>query len=146
MIHETAIVDTGAVVAKSAKIWHWTHVRSMAHIGEDTSVGQCCYVEGKVGARCKIQNGVNIYDGVEIEDEVFIGPSVTFTNDLFPRAIGDWEIVPTKVKKGASIGANATILCGVTIGEGAMVGCGAVVVHDVPDGMVYGGVPARRLK
>lgn len=146
MIHPTAIIETGADVSRSAKVWHWTHVRRMASIGDDSSVGQGCYIEGRIGARCKIQNNVNLYDGVTLEDEVFIGPGVTFTNDMFPRAVGDWEVTPTLICRGASIGANATIRCGVVIGEGAMVGCGAVVLEDVPAHSMYAGVPARRIK
>lgn len=143
MIHGTAEIDFGAAVHESVKVWHWTHVRECAEIGQDTSIGQCCYIEGKIGARCKVQNCVNVYAGVTIEDEVFIGPCVTFTNDMHPRAVGEWEITPTLIRKGASIGANATIRCGVEIGENAMIGCGAVVLTDVPANAVYVGVPAR---
>jgi acetyltransferase-like isoleucine patch superfamily enzyme len=146
MIHDTAIIDFGADVHESAKIWHWTHVRDSAVIGADTSIGQCCYIAGIVGARCKIQNCVNLYEGVTVENEVFIGPSVTFTNDLHPRAVGEWEMTPTLIRRGASIGANATIRCGVEIGEWAMVGCGAVVLSDVAPHAVVAGVPARRTR
>lgn len=146
MIHNTAIIEFGADVHDTASVWHWTHVRESASVGEDTSIGQCCYIAGIVGARCKIQNGVNLYVGVTVEDEVFIGPSVTFTNDMHPRAVGSWEITPTMIRRGASIGANATIRCGVEIGAGAMVGCGAVVLEDVPAAAVVVGVPARAVE
>jgi acetyltransferase-like isoleucine patch superfamily enzyme len=96
-----------------------------------------------IGERCKIQNSVNIYNGVTIGDEVFIGPAVTFTNDLHPSAVGEWLVTPTVVGNGASIGANATIVCGVTIGEGAVVGAGAVVIDDVPVRTLVVGNPAR---
>ena len=99
-----------------------------------------------IGDRCKLQNGVNVYNGVMIGEEVFVGPSVTFTNDLRPRAVGDWEVVPTYVGDGVSIGANATIVCGVEIGPQAMVGAGSVVVKDVPPGAVVVGNPAQIIR
>lgn len=145
-IHPKAEVDTGATIGARVKVWRWTHVRSFAKVGADTSIGQCCYIEGTIGQRCKIQNGVNLYHGVTVGDEVFIGPNVTFTNDLHPRATGDWVVVPTVVKNGASIGAGAVILCGVTIGEGAMVGAGAVVTEDVPPNTTVVGCPARAVR
>jgi UDP-2-acetamido-3-amino-2,3-dideoxy-glucuronate N-acetyltransferase len=136
-----------------------------AEVGDDTIVRDFVNLYGcKIGKRCKIaayaeiQRGVTIGDrckveafafiptGVTIEDEVFIGPHVCFTNDRRPRAVGEWDVVPTLVKKGASIGANATVICGVTIGEGALVGAGAVVTRDVPAGAVVAGCPAREIK
>jgi UDP-2-acetamido-3-amino-2,3-dideoxy-glucuronate N-acetyltransferase len=114
-----------------------------AEIGKNTSIGQGCFVQGKVGNNCKIQNNVAIYKGVIIEDHVLIGPSVVFTNDKHPRADGEWEIGKTIVRRGASIGANATIICGVDIGYGAMVGAGAVVTKDVPPEATVVGNPAR---
>jgi len=144
-IDPTAEVSPEALVGEGSQVWNWTKVREFAQIGNDVSVGQHCYIDHGVviGCRCKIQNGVNIYNGVTVGDEVFIGPSVTFTNDLHPRVVGEWSIVPTNVGRGASIGANATIICGVTIGERAVVGAGSVVVDDVPARTLVVGNPAR---
>ena len=141
-VHSSAEVDDGATIGPGVTIWHCTHIRSKAIIGAGTSIGQCCYVEGIIGENCKIQNAVNIYEGVTIGNEVFIGPSVTFTNDLHPRATGAWTITPTVVEDGASIGAGAVIVCGVRIGAGAMVAAGAVVTKDVPARSTVKGVPA----
>ena len=118
-VHPTAIVEDGADIAAGASVWHHAHVRAGAVIGAGSVVGKNCYVdaEARIGARCKIQNNVSVYSGVQLEDDVFVGPSVVFTNDMFPRAFGAWEIVPTIVGRGASIGANATIRCGDEIGE-----------------------------
>lgn len=145
-LHPSCEIDPGATIGAGVKIWHWTHVRSDARIGAGTSVGQCCYIEGIVGQRCKIQNSVNLYQGVEIGNDVFIGPNVTFTNDLHPKAHGEWVVVPTIVKDGASIGAGAVIVCGVIIGEGAMVGAGAVVTEDVEPYTTVVGCPARAVR
>ena len=142
MIHPTATVDEGAKLGDEVKIWHYSHIRETAEIGDDTSIGQGCYVEAKIGSRCKIQNNVNVYKGVTIGDDVFVGPNATFTNDKFPRAFGDWSITPITVCDGASIGAGAVILPGVKVGKGAMVGAGAVVSHDVPPHQIVTGVPA----
>jgi UDP-2-acetamido-3-amino-2,3-dideoxy-glucuronate N-acetyltransferase len=142
VIHSTATVDDGAKLGSDVNVWHHTHVREMAEIGDGTSIGQGCYIEGQVGRFCKIQNNVNVYKGVTIGDEVFVGPNATFTNDKFPRAVGDWTISPIVVADGASIGAGAVILPGVTIGKGAMVGAGAVVSRDVPAYQIVAGVPA----
>ena len=133
MIHETAIVDVGARVGTGTSIWHWTHVRESACIGHDCSIGQGCYIDAGVviGDRCKVQNGVSVYAGVTLEDEVFVGPHAVFTNDKYPRATGEWMVTPTRVCRGASIGAGAVIVCGVTIGEHAMIAAGAVVTRDV---------------
>ena len=144
-IDPTAEVSPEASIGEGTSIWNWTKVRESARIGNGVSIGQHCYIDHGVviGDRCKLQNGVNVYNGDTIGDEVFVGPSVTFTNDLRPRAIGDWEVVPTYVGDGASIGANATILCGVEIGQRAMVGAGSVVVKDVPPGAIVVGNPAQ---
>ena len=145
-VHPTAVVEEGAIIGEGTRIWHFVHVRSGAKIGKNCNIGKDVYIDVgvEIGNNVKIQNGVSVYRGVKIEDDAFIGPHAVFTNDLYPRSFNqDWELVPTLVKKGASIGANATIVCGVTIGEYAMVGAGAVVTKDVPPhGLVYGN-PAR---
>ncbi len=143
MIHETATVDKGAAIGEGVSVWHHSHIRETAKIGDGTSIGQNCYIESTIGEECKIQNNVNVYQGVTIGNRVFVGPNATFTNDKFPRAKGDWEITPITVGDGASIGAGAIILPGVSIGPGAMVGAGAVVTADVPAHKVVMGVPAR---
>jgi len=142
-IHETADVSKQAKIGKGTKIWHQAQVRENAKIGENCNIGKGVYIDFdvKIGNNCKIQNYVSIYCGVAVEDDVFIGPSVTFTNDLYPRAFiwNDEKVVSTLVKKGASIGANATIICGITIGKYAIIGAGSVVTKDVPNhGLVYG--------
>ena len=140
--HPTAIVESDTV-GEGTKIWHFVHIRKDAIIGKNCNIGKSVYVdtEVRIGDNVKIQNFVSIYKGVEIENDVFIGPSVVFTNDMYPRAF-IWEngkIVQTIVKKGSSIGANATIICGVTVGEYAMIGAGSVVTRDVPPyGLVFG--------
>ncbi len=145
-VHPTAVVEDDVVIGEGTRIWHFVHVRRGARIGRGCNIGKGVYIDVGVviGDRVKIQNFVSVYRGVTLEDDVFVGPHATFTNDLYPRSFNeDWELVPTLVKKGASIGANATIVCGVTIGEYAMVGAGAVVTKDVPPhGLVYGN-PAR---
>lgn len=146
MIHPTAIVDEGAVIGADTSIWHWTHVVAGARIGARVSVGQGCYIGPvAIGEGCRIQNNVSVYAGVTLEQDVFLGPSCVFTNVMHPRAHVSRkdEYAPTLVKRGASIGANATIRCGVTIGEYAMIGAGAVVLQDVPDYAIVAGVPAR---
>lgn len=144
--HPTAIVESDEI-GEGTRIWHFVHIREHAAIGKNCSIGKSVYVDAgvKVGDNVKIQNFSSMYRGVEIEDDVFIGPSVVFTNDLYPRALiwGEERVVPTIVKKGSSIGANATIICGITIGEYAMVGAGSVVTKDVPPfGLMFGN-PAR---
>ena len=143
--HSTAIVEPGAIIGKDTHIWHFAHVRAGAKIGTGCTIGKDAYIDTGVviGDRCKIQNGVSIYDGVVLEDEVFVGPHVTFTNDLTPRAVGHWQIAYTTVKKGASLGAHATILANTVIGEYAMIAAGAVVTHSVPAYMLVIGNPAR---
>ncbi|MCZ7357174.1 MAG: acyltransferase [Candidatus Methanoperedens sp.] len=144
--HPTAIVESDAI-GDGSKIWHFVHVREDAIIGKNCNIGKSVYVdtEVRIGDNVKIQNLVSIYKGVEIEEDVFVGPSVVFTNDMYPRAFiwEDGKIIRTVIKKGSSIGANATIICGVTVGEYAMIGAGSVVTKDVPPyGLVFGN-PAR---
>jgi UDP-2-acetamido-3-amino-2,3-dideoxy-glucuronate N-acetyltransferase len=142
---KTAIVENGALVGAGTKVWHHAHVRAGATIGRDCVIGKNVYVDSNViiGDRVKIQNNVSLYNGLTVENEAFIGPHVTFTNDLYPRSRGSWEIVKTCVEFNASVGANATIKCGVTVGRSAMIGCGSVVTDNViPHGLVRGN-PAR---
>jgi acetyltransferase-like isoleucine patch superfamily enzyme len=152
MSDDTIFIDPSAVVHPSAEIgagsmiWNWTKVRERARIGTKCNVGQCVYIdfETSIGDRCKIQNGVSVYHGVTIGDDVFVGPNATFTNDLRPRAHStDWQVTPTTVESGASIGANATIVCGVTLGRHCMVAAGSVVTADVPPHALVMGCPAR---
>jgi len=145
--HPTAIVEEGAGIGSGSRIWHFAHVRN-ARLGKNCTIGKGVYIDDGVaiGDNVKIQNFVSVYRGVVIADDVFVGPSVTFTNDLYPRAWiwNDKRLAKTAVGKGASIGANATIISGITIGEYAMVGAGAVVTKDVaPHQLVYGN-PAKQ--
>lgn len=146
-IHESAFVDPGAQLGPGTKVWHFCHVMPGAVIGADCSLGQNTVVMNgtRLGRNVKVQNNVSIYEGVEIEDDVFCGPSMVFTNVLNPRShvSRKHEYRRTLVRCGASIGANATIVCGVTLGEYCMVGAGAVVTHDVPSYALVTGVPAR---
>jgi acetyltransferase-like isoleucine patch superfamily enzyme len=145
-IHPLAVVDEGANIGKGTRIWHFVHVRGTATIGKNCNIGKDVYVDADViiGSNVKIQNGVSVYKGVTIEDDVFCGPHMTFTNDMYPRAFGDsWDICDTRVKKGASIGAHATIICNTTLGEYCMVGIGSVVTKDVPPHGLVVGNPAR---
>ena len=145
-VHPTAEVEAGATLGAGTRVWHQAHIRRDAVIGSDCNLGKNVFVdEGVViGSRVKIQNNVSVYHGVELADEVFVGPSAVFTNDLRPRAAGtEWKVSTTVVHRGASIGANATIVCGTEIGEHAMIGAGSVVTHDVPAHQLVVGNPAR---
>ena len=145
-MHELSIVDAGAHIGADTTIWQFVHVTSGAWIGNRCSIGQGCYVgKVRIGDGCRVQNHVSIYDGVTLEDDVFLGPSCVFTNVKHPRAhvSRKAELVRTLVCRGATIGANATIVCGVTIGEYALIGAGAVVTHDVAPHRIVVGTPAR---
>jgi UDP-2-acetamido-3-amino-2,3-dideoxy-glucuronate N-acetyltransferase len=148
-IHETAIVDKGAQIGLGSRVWHFTHICSGANIGQGVSLGQNVFVGNQVsiGDRCKVQNNVSVYDNVTLEEGVFCGPSMVFTNVHNPRALVDRkkEYRKTLVKKGATLGANCTVVCGVTIGEYAFVGAGAVVTKDVKPYALMIGVPARQV-
>ena len=147
-VHESSYIDTDVEIGDETKIWHFCHIQKGARIGKRCSLGQNVNVSNNVviGDECKIQNNVSLYEGVELEDGVFCGPSCVFTNDLTPRARypkGKAHYKRTLIKEGASIGANATIVCGHIIGRYAMVAAGAVVTKDVPDYALVAGVPAR---
>lgn len=145
-IHPTAEVSAQASIGDGTSIWHWAQVRERAQVGRHCNIGKDVYIDTdvKVGNDCKIQNFATLYKGVTVGDAVFIGPHACFTNDPYPRAVSpDWKVVPTRVDDGASIGANATILCGITIGGQAMVAAGAVVTKDVPAHGLVAGVPAK---
>jgi UDP-2-acetamido-3-amino-2,3-dideoxy-glucuronate N-acetyltransferase len=148
-IHPTAVVDEGAVVGPGSRIWHFSHVMGSARIGAGCSLGQGCFVGERVavGDRVKVQNHVSLFEGVELEDDVFCGPSVVFSNVKHPRAHVNRraEFQRTRVRTGATIGANATVLPGVEIGCHAFIGAGATVTSDVPDFALVVGVPARRV-
>lgn len=148
-IHATAIVDEGASIGEGTSIWHWVHICSQAQIGSSCSLGQNVFVGNKVviGNNVKIQNNVSVYDNVTLEDDVFCGPSMVFTNVYNPRSFISRkdEYRNTLVKRGATIGANATIVCGATIGAYAFIGAGAVIKDDVSDYALMVGVPARQI-
>lgn len=149
-VHESSYIDDNVQLGDGVKIWHFCHVQSGANIGDKTTLGQNVNISNnvRIGKECKIQNNVSVYEGVTVEDGVFLGPSCVFTNDLTPRARypkGHEYYKPTLIKEGASIGANATIVCGHTVGKYAMVAAGAVVVNDVPDFTLVAGVPAREI-
>ena len=147
--HETAIVDKGAQIGADSKVWHWVHICGGAQVGKGVSIGQNVFVGNKViiGDHCKIQNNVSVYDNVSLEEGVFCGPSVVFTNVYNPRSLIERknEYQNTLIKKGATLGANCTILCGVIISEFAFVGAGALINKDVPAYALMVGVPARQI-
>nr|WP_154715194.1 acyltransferase [Neptuniibacter caesariensis] len=148
-IHSSAIVDEGAQLGKGTRVWHFTHVCAGARIGKDCSLGQNVFIGNDVviGDRCKIQNNVSVYDNVRLEDGVFCGPSMVFTNVYNPRSFIERkkQYLTTLVKKGATLGANSTIVCGNQIGEYAFVGAGCVVTQDVPAYALVVGVPAKQI-
>lgn len=149
-VHESSYVDDNVSIGEGTKIWHFSHVLSGANIGKKCSLGQNVNIGNnvKIGNGVKIQNNVSVYEGVELEDHVFCGPSMVFTNDLTPRSKypkGREGYKPTLVKEGASIGANATIVCGNTIGKWALIASGAVVTKNVPDYALMAGVPAKQI-
>lgn len=147
--HPTAIIDDGAQIGAGSRIWHFAHVCGGARIGQDVSLGQNVFVGNKVtiGDHCKVQNNVSVYDNVHLEEGVFCGPSMVFTNVYNPRSLIERksEYRDTIVKKGATLGANSTIVCGVTIGAFAFIGAGAVINRDVPDYALMVGVPAKQI-
>lgn len=148
-IHPTAIIDPSAQIGGATKIWVNVQVREGVRIGRNCVLSKDVYVDHgvSIGDECKIQNSVSIYNGVTLEDGVFVGPNACFSNDRVPRARNsDWEVTKTVVQRGASIGANATIVCGITIGEYAMIAAGSVVTRDVEAYSIYGGCPAKKIK
>lgn len=147
--HETAIIDNGADIGDGSKIWHWTHVSGKSRLGQNCNLGQNVFIgnEVSIGNNVKIQNNVSVYDDVILEDDVFCGPSMVFTNVYNPRShvMRKNEYRQTLVKKGATLGANCTIVCGVTIGEYAFIAAGAVVTRDVPPYALIMGVPGKQV-
>jgi UDP-2-acetamido-3-amino-2,3-dideoxy-glucuronate N-acetyltransferase len=145
-IHPTAHVSSDSQIGEGTKVWINVQIREGSEIGTDCIISKDVYIDHavRIGDRCKIQNSVSVYSGVTIEDDVFVGPNVSFTNDKVPRAFNtEWKITPTVVRKGASIGANATIVCGVEVGEYAMIAAGAVVSKTVPNHALVLGNPAK---
>jgi acetyltransferase-like isoleucine patch superfamily enzyme len=143
--HQSALVSDTAKIGEGTRIWAFSNIQAGAVIGKDCNICDGCFIEGKavLGDGVTIKNNVSVYDGVTLEDNVFVGPNVTFVNDRYPKSRhADWKMECTRVKKGASLGANSTILCGITIGEGALVGAGSVVVKDVAPRTIVVGNPA----
>lgn len=147
--HPSSCIDNGAIIGKGTKIWHFTHVMSRSVIGERCNIGQNVYVDNDVtiGNGVKIQNNVSVYKGVTVEDDVFLGPSMVFTNVVNPRSFIERksEFRPTVLRKGATVGANATILCGIEVGCYALIGAGSMVLKDVPDYALVVGNPSRQV-
>lgn len=148
-VHESSYIDDNVKIGHNSKIWHFCHILGNTEIGEQCIIGQNAVIgpDVRIGNGCKVQNNISIYKGVELEEEVFCGPSMVFTNVLNPRAFIEkkHEFRKTLVKRGATLGANSTIVCGNTIGKYAMIAAGAVVTKDVPDYALFAGVPARRI-
>ena len=149
-IHKTSEVSTNASVGKNSKIWHFSHIRENVTIGDNVSIGQNVYIDRgvKIGNNCKIQNNVSIYNGVIIGNNVFVGPSVVFTNDIYPE-VENWsddKIIKTLICDGVSIGANSTILCGITLFENCLIGAGSVVTKNIQKNMIAYGNPAIEVK
>lgn len=148
-VHDSAIIDKGAVIGDNTSIWHWTHICAGAKVGKDCSLGQNVFIGNKVeiGNNVKIQNNVSVYDNVTLEDDVFCGPSMVFTNVYNPRSYISRkdEYKSTLIKRGASLGANCTVVCGVTIGKFAFIAAGAVVREDVKDFALIAGVPGKQI-
>lgn len=144
-IHPSADVETDVVVGRRTRIWRQAHVRTGATIGSDCNIGANVFIDARVviGDRVKVQNNVSVYEGVTLEDNAFVGPAAVFTNDLNPRSTGEWQLTPTMVRSGASVGANATIVCGNELGEHCLVGAGAVVTRAVLPHQLVLGNPAR---
>lgn len=146
--HETAVIDTGAQIGSETKVWHFSHIMSTAEIGDNCIIGQNVFIGNnvKLGNNVKVQNNVSVYEGVVCEDDVFLGPSMVFTNVINPRSAVERksEFKPTFVKKGVTIGANTTVICGITLGDYCMIGAGAVVTKDVLPFALMTGIPARR--
>jgi len=145
--HDTAVVEPGARIGDRTRVWHHAHIRDDAVVGADCTIGKNVYIDAgvQIGDRVKIQNNVSVFAGVTLEDEVFVGPSAVFTNDRYPRATGEWELAPTVVREGASIGANACVVCGIEIGPWATVGAGAVLTRSLEPHELVVGNPARRV-
>jgi len=144
-IHKTAIIDHAVEIGSGSKIWHFAHIREQARLGHNVTIGKNSFIDTNVhiGHNVKIQNFVSVYQGVTIKNNVFVGPHVAFTNDLHPRATGDWQLLKTTIEEGASIGANATILCGITLGKYCLIAAGAVVTKSVPSHALVAGNPGR---
>lgn len=148
--HSSSIVSDKAIIGEGTNIWHFSHIREGAKIGKNVTIGQNVYIDKDVviGNNCKIQNNVSIYKGVTIGQNVFVGPGVTFTNDLYPEVDGwkEEKIIPIFVKDGVSIGANSTIVCGITLNENCLIGAGSVVTKDIKSSMIAFGNPAVEIK
>ncbi|MEK7288342.1 MAG: acyltransferase [Elusimicrobiota bacterium] len=145
-VHPKALVERGATIGRGARVWAFAHVQAGAAIGRDCNIGDHCFVEkgARVGDRVTIKNGVSVWDGVTLEDDVFVGPNAVFTNDLNPRSHKkDWRLDKTVIRRGATIGANATLLCGLSVGSYALIGAGALLSKDAPPHALMIGQPAR---